>query len=269
MKRLYEVLEVVFTKLHKSGWDNTLIVSGDEGTGKTNLVLNVMDYWDNKKYGEVKPEAIKRLGMDKLAFARALKLAKKGDVVNYDESGELSNKRQLNKFNFLITTSYQVIRNENLFTILTIPDLFELNPFFTKRRARGLIVVYKRGSFAYWDKKRLRKIVDYNANRVRKSAWRVKPLFYDNFPTYNGILKEPYEALKDRHTAKIREEIYNKLKEEMPKDKTTEILIRAKAALGTQKTAEIFGIDKTTVNRKIREAKAVEEEYNNIAFSEE
>jgi GTPase SAR1 family protein len=252
MLRIKEVLDVVYKKLHFEAWDNCLIVVGDEGTGKTNLVLNMFDYWNLKKYGEIRPEFIDRIGMTSEKFAYALKISQKGDFVDYDESGELSNKRQLNNFNILITTSYQVIRNENLMSVLTIPDLFELNPFFTKRRARGLICVYKRGAFAYWNKERLRKIIDYNANAIRKSVWRVKPLFHDNFPIYKGPLKDAYAEMKNEHTKKIKEDIYNKLTENKTDKKMLDVLSRAKETLGLEKTAELFNITQMTIYNRLK-----------------
>lgn len=262
MQRMIKVLSVVYDKLHFHKWDNCLIVVGDEGTGKTNFVLDLMDVWYKKKYGEVKPELINRLGMSSSKFAYALKIANKGDLVDYDESGELSNKRQLNNFNYLITSSYQVIRNENLFTVLTIPDLFELNPFFTKRRARGLVCVYARGKLAYWNRPSLRKIIDYNASAVRKSVWRVKPLFYDVFPEYKGPLLAAYEAMKDEHTKKVKEDIYNKLQEkEKPKiDRYAGAMERLRAKYGSKEAAEIFGVTSNTVNRIIREKSGYQEQ---------
>lgn len=258
MLRLIEALEVVYKKLHNEAWDNCYILSGDEGTGKTNLALNIMEWWNLKKYGVVKPEDINRLGMSPQAFALGLKNAVKGDIVDYDESGELSNKTQLNRFNMLITTSYQVIRNERLFTLLTIPNLFDLNPFFTKRRARGLIYVYKRGKFGFWNRPRLRALLDLNANRFRKSVFLVKPLFYDTYPIYNGKLLESYETMKNEHTKRIKELIYTKLLESEKPDKLTEVLIRAKELIGTTKTAEVFNLSKTTV---IKRAKLYKNSY--------
>lgn len=256
MDRINKVMAVAYKKLHFEKWDNCLLVTGDEGTGKTNLVLNLLDGWYTSKYGECKPEFINRLGMSPEGFAYALKVANKGDAVDYDESGELSNKRQLNKFNILITSSYMVIRNENLQTFLTIPDVFELNPFFTKRRARGLICVYARGKLAYWNKPRLRLIVDLNANKIRKTVWRVPPLFFDTFPIYDGPLLPAYEQMKDEHTKRTKEEIYTKLTESNKPDKLTEVLMKAKEIIGTTKTAEIFGIDPDTVRNRIKRQKA-------------
>jgi hypothetical protein len=45
----------------------------------------------------------------------------------------------MSKLNVSITKAYQIIRGDNLLTILVLPSIFDLDGFFTKRRARGLI----------------------------------------------------------------------------------------------------------------------------------
>jgi len=197
MQRLTAALEIDFKKLTKQDWDKVLIICGDEGISKSNLALHIFDWWFTKLYGKVEEKDIDRVALYIDKFAKAIGDVKQYEMVVYDESGDLSNKRTMSKVNVSVTQAYQVIRGLNIFTILVIPSIFDLDGFFVKRRARSMINVYRRGRFAYWNKSRLRRLVEINQNYYYKNIWAVKPLFYDTFPKYEGVLAAPYKKLKD------------------------------------------------------------------------
>jgi lipoprotein NlpI len=95
-----------------------------KGKEKAMWVLHIIDYWYKKKNGSCKQSDISHISLDKMQFAEDLKDLNKFDAIDYDEAGELSNKRTMSKFNFIINQAYQVIRGDNIFTILTLPSLF-------------------------------------------------------------------------------------------------------------------------------------------------
>lgn len=242
MLRLQTVLDVVFDKVTKEDWDNVLVLGGDEGIGKSNLGLHISDYWNTKLYGSIKPVLIKNVCLSLDQFLLAFKDLKQFELIIYDEAGELSSLRMMTKFNFAITQAYEVVRGQNLFTILILPDVFYLNPFFSNRRARGYIHVYKRGRFAYWDKKRLRALIEKNKHFKRRSVWRVPPLFYDTFPKYKGVLKEPYLEKKTEKMNKIRDELYDKLMT-VPEEKFNflKYIFNAHESRGKKLTVDLIG----------------------------
>lgn len=252
MRRIEKVIDIDFDMVTKKDWDNVLIIAGDEGTGKSHLGLHLTEYWNNKLYGACKPEHIKNTALDTEDFVTVLRDINKFEMAVYDEAGDLSNLRQMNKFNYAITQGYRVIRGENLMTVLILPNVFDLNPFFTKRRARGLIQVYKRGRFAFWNKFKLRQIMDYNAHRYRKDVWRVRPLFFDHYPIYKGVLMESYLKKKKAKMKKAREDLYKKVFAEKNKEKERDLLARAKEIVGVKKTAEIFNITMPTVYNRLK-----------------
>lgn len=211
MKRLKTVLDVVFQKVTKDDWDNVLIIGGDEGIGKTTLGLHIFEYWYSLLKYELSPRLIEKVALSLPQFLKAFKGLKRYELEVYDEAGELSSLRMMNKFNYAITKAYEVVRGENLFTILILPDVFYLNPFFSTRRARGYIHVYSRGRFAYWNKGKLRDLIEKNKLFKKKSVWRIPPLFYDTFPKYEGFLKEAYLKKKKEKMSNVRDELYNKL----------------------------------------------------------
>lgn len=207
MKRLIAALEIDFEKLTKKDWDKVLIICGDEGISKSNLALHVFDWWNTKLYGKVEAKDIDKVALSVEKFAKAIGEVKQYDLIVYDESGDLSNKRTMSKVNVAITQAYQVIRGLNIFTILVIPSVFDLDGFFVKRRARSMIYVFKRGRFAYWNKSRLRKLAEINQNYYYKNIWAVKPLFYDTFAKYEGVLAKPYKKLKDEKIESSRKSL--------------------------------------------------------------
>lgn len=258
MKRLIAVLEIVYKKLTQQDWDNCLILTGDEGTGKSTLGLHILHWWLSKKNGTVNEKDIDYVSLDRKQFLKNLKECGKFDMPIYDESGDISNKRSLSGFNLAITKAYQIIRGDNLFTILILPSIFDLESFFTKRRARGLIHVYKRGRMAYWDKGRLRRLIALNQNKYIKSVWTVKPLFYDTFPKYTGVLSKSYLEKKTNKIKTVRSDLYKEIVE----GQTNFLLQRNKLIVelankeGTIYVAKLIGVSERiiqAIRKKARE----------------
>jgi len=211
MKRLQAILDVDYEKHIKKKWDNVLIIAGDEGISKSTLGLHILEYWYTKLYNEIKASDVKHMCLDIKQFLTDLKELKIYEMIIYDEAGDLSNLRVMNRFNYGVSKSYQVIRGLMIYTILILPSVFDLNPFFTKRRARGLIQVYKRGRFAFWNKKKLRETISYNASTNFKNVWKIKPLWRDSFPKYKGVLLKPYLKKKEEKIQRVRIELYNEI----------------------------------------------------------
>jgi len=256
MKRFNEVMDMQYDALKNRDWDNVVIVVGDEGTGKSTLLLHILDYWNTIKYGKVLKEHIKFINLDIGAWADSLANCEKVDINVLDESGDLSGRRAMSKLNVAVSRAYQIIRGDNINSFLALPDLFWLDGFFTKRRARGMIYVYKRGRFAYWSRDKLRKIIDLNANRVLKSVWVVKPSFYDTFPKYKGILLQPYMDKKKLYMVDTRKELAEAIKEIKGKASGTDPLnekIRQMTSEGktNQQIADEIGLSRSAVGRRL------------------
>lgn len=264
MKRLNEVLRADYEKLTLEDWDKVLLITGDEGISKSNLGLTCIDTWngwliddDIKKTRDPKKD-IKYVALSITQFLEALKDVKKFGCVIYDEAGEISSLRMMNKFNYKLTKTYEVIRGENLFTILILPDVFYLNPFFSSRRARGLIHVYKRGKFAYWNKRQLRRMIEINKTYKTKNPFRVKPLFFDTFPKYKGYLKNAYADKKREKMHAAREELYEEIvKNDDPKLELKKVAynLRHKItdALNVKVIAEAFNVTDRTIYNWLKE----------------
>lgn len=245
MQRIKRVLDIQYNALHKKSWDNVLLITGDEGTGKSHLALNILEYWLQLKYNEVKNEDIKFINLDIGKWADSFAQCKKGDMNILDESGDISNKRSMSQLNFAISRAYQIIRGDNINSVFVLPSLFDLDGYFTKRRAKGLLYVYKRGKVAFWSKNRLRKIIEINQNNSIKNIWAIKPNFVDHFPIYKGLLKDKYEELKANYMKETRKELSEAIKKIKGSNEISErdqLILKLKKKIGTSKTSELIGM---------------------------
>lgn len=256
MKRFYTLLEKSYHYLKNEDWDNFTITDGDVGKGKSNLWLHGLEYWHKLVYGKCIEEDIKHISLDKNEFVTDLRQLSRFGMTIYDEAGDLSNIRSMNNFNYTITLTYTIVRGLNLFSNLTLPNVFRLNSYFVRDRARFLIRVYERGKIAVWDKPRIRRIVDLNQGRLVKTPWVVRPLFHDHFPKYDGVLLGAYKAKKDKRLNSIRAELLQAVQEETFKvNKELALMARMKEELGTLKTAKLWGVSDTTIRKRLKNYK--------------
>lgn len=211
MKRIYETMDVVFKMLTEHDFDAVYCIDGDEGLSKSTLLMHIVEYWYKRLYGRCTEKEIKFICLDGKQFAGALRDMKKFEAIGYDEAGELSNKRTMSKFNYMISQTYQVIRGDNLLTILVLPSIFDLDPFFRKRRIKGLFHVTRRGVVAFYSKSRLERMLEMNEKKTLKRHFYVKPTFYDSYPRYTGVLASAYKDKKITKMKGIRERLYEEL----------------------------------------------------------
>lgn len=194
---------------HKKKWDTVGVIVGDEGISKSTLAEWILDYWMTKKNGECKLEDVKHMSLTGKDFVNDLSDCEKNDIPIFDEAGELDSRRAMSKFNVLLTQAYKVIRADTLFTILVLPELWDLEPRFRNRRIKFLMVITRRGRVAFWLKDKVRKICAINQDRKVKNYFVVQPDFCDKFPIYDGVMAEAYNKLKDKKTTEARRELKN------------------------------------------------------------
>lgn len=255
MKAFEKILDMAHIKLTKEDYDNLIIIGGDVGKGKSNLGLHALDIWYNKLNKTLVKEDIKHCALDMIQFTKDLKELKRFEMIIYDEAGDLSNLRQMDKYNYRITLAYQVIRGLNLFTILILPSVFRLNPYFVVDRCKTYIHVYKRDKnrayYAVWTRRKVEQMIHLNQNRRLKTPFVVRPDAYDHFRRYEGILKNEYDIKKNDKMTKVLDKLYNDVIGHTKIDESLFILKRAKEKLGAKNTAEIFDISERTVFRRL------------------
>lgn len=260
MKRIEKYLGIRFNK-HKLNWDTVGIIGGDEGSGKTNLGLHLVDKWQTLRNGQCEEKDIKHICMEGISFAEDLADCQENEATAFDEAGELDSRRAMSNFNVMMTQAYKVIRAVRLFTLLILPDLWDLEPRFRNRRVKFYMHVYKRGRVAVWLKNKMRLMLALNENRAIKNPFIVRPNFYDTFPIYKGPMADKYAIMKKKKTtstrSKLPEIIAGKKIEKKPlneKDIQNKILI--KMGLNQRKRAEILGITPQAVSVRDKKFKS-------------
>lgn len=206
-----EYVERVY-KTHKKDWDTVICITGKNRKGKTNLGLHMVHKWLELQGKTVEEKhAYDHIALDAVGFSKVLMNAKKGDVVMDDEAGEISNRSFMSKLNKKFVEAYQVIAEENFFTILILPEIFYLDGYFVKDRIKHLFHVYERGRVSFWSNKRLNHIIDFNQNWKVKNLYYVLPNFRDTFPIYNGALKSAWQEMKKEKMKTVRSNLFNEL----------------------------------------------------------
>jgi len=207
MMRIKEYNRVVHRKLTKFKWDNVIAIVGNEGVSKSTLGLHITQDWYELLNGCCVETDIKHICLDREQFLKDLGDLKRYEITVYDEAGDLNSRRAMSHFNTSIMKAYQIIRADNLFTILVLPSLWELDSFFRLRRLRGFYYVFARGRCAFWGQNRMKKMLQLNANRLIKNYFAVKPTFYDTFPIYRGVMAEGYDKKKQAKTLEVRKNL--------------------------------------------------------------
>jgi len=206
MMRVNEYLNIRYNK-HLKKWDTVIVICGAEGGSKSNLALHIIDWWYTKLRGKCKATDIKHMCLDEKQFETDLSDCVKMEATVFDEAGALSSRAALTKFNKKLMKAYQVIRADLLFTVLVIPDIWDLDTWFRNKRIKGLFHVYNRGRVAFYGKEKTKMLMVLNQNRIVKSYGFVKPSFRDTFPIYKGVLAKPYEELKEIKEKQARREL--------------------------------------------------------------
>ena len=256
MKKINKLCDIIHTQVTKNDWDAVYVIVADEGFGKSNLGLHIAEYW-YKKLNKNKKENIKHVSLDLKEWLQDLKNLPRYHLTIYDEAGDLASRRSMSDVNYAVMKTYQVIRGLNLFSILVLPSLWDLDSFFVKRRLRGMFYVYERGKVAFWNRKKLREMVGINANKPVRDYFIVKPTFTDTFPKYTGILSEEYKQKKEKKMQGIRQEIYKELilkkdHKENPYKLRNELLARIHNTYGIQATKKLTGLEETTIRQIIK-----------------
>lgn len=197
--------------------DRVTLITGYEGTGKSNLMLHMFEIW-LKLIGENnQKEYIKYIGDNQKTFITGLTKSPKYFMVVHDEAAkDLYGRSAMSSFSKDLNVAYQIIRGANLHTVLIIPSILDLDSFFRKRRVTQMYHVYSEGKVAYFTKSRIRKLLPRlsNASKYNEDPnvmdMGVAPLFTDTFPLYEGIYLNDYLSQKNSNIEQVREELYKK-----------------------------------------------------------
>jgi len=219
LRLLKQIIDRIYWHCKKNDYDVPIVIAGDEGKGKTNLALWILDdYIERVTKRATKPKDIKYLALAKEQWKEQLGQLRQYFPLCYDEAGELTNRRAMARFNVEIAQLFRIIRGNNNFMILNIQSIFDLDPFFTKRRLKGMFYVDKRGHYYFYSQERLRILIDINSRYYVKQYFAIMPTAAGSFPKYDGVLLDPYLEKKKAFIKEQQGEIMKSLNTQ-PKDR--------------------------------------------------
>lgn len=144
-KKLFFLLDRIKTYISKNDKDYVLLVDGYEGSGKTTFAIQLGKYVDPTLN-------LNRVCMTPEEFKEAIITAKKGQCVIYDEAVTgLTAGAAITKIGKLLKSLMMQMRQQNLFVIVLLPTIFELNKYAVLSRARFTFHIYEsKGRMGYW-----------------------------------------------------------------------------------------------------------------------
>lgn len=167
----------------RKDWDNVVLVSGKEGTGKSTLVLQLAKVLD--------PDFdMDRLWFHKDDFLACAKTVPRGSSVVWDEM-LMSARRSMSKTNNEVMEFLQVCRGLNLHLFLCTPHEELVDRALTDYRIRWNVRVVRRGSFQV--RKRIKK---ENMGKVWYE-WTTVAQFH--YKPVKGPLVDAYKEKKEAH----------------------------------------------------------------------
>ena len=175
--------------------DVTIILSGDEGSGKSSLMGTIMEYMSD---GEFEPTK-EFIGSNYLEGLEIIENTKEGGRLGFDEGNSFflatetvkREHRDLHKI-------FSIFRQKRLFVCIVLPSFFRLGSYFAMDRSTSLIKTYlvngERGHFAFYGKKTKNKLYrlakkTYNDNMFR-------PTFRGRFTKCQKLETEEYRKFK-------------------------------------------------------------------------
>jgi len=150
-KRMIKFLDKVKDMISKKDKDYVMIIDGYEGSGKSTASQQWGKYVDNSL-------DLPRICMTADEFKQAIVDAKQKQCVIYDEAVTgMTSGDSISRIGKLLKSMMMQMRQKNLFVIVIIPTIFELNKYTVLSRARSFFHIYeskgKMGYFVGYNKK--------------------------------------------------------------------------------------------------------------------
>jgi hypothetical protein len=192
-------------KVISKDWDMILVVDGYEGTGKSVMAFQIAKYCDPTF-------DLNRIAFNSATFVKAVKKAKQYQSIVYDEAyGGLSSRATLSETNRALCRMLAEIRQKNLFVLIVLPTIFELDRYVALWRSRALIHVYtsegmERGRFSFYSAGKKKKL--YMEGK-RTYSYGVAPDFIGRFTNFYVIDEQEYrkrklKAIEDREAISMK-----------------------------------------------------------------
>lgn len=182
-KNLLKLLERIKDKIQKKDQDYVMLIDGYERVGKSTIGIQIGKAVDPTL-------CLERICMTADEFKEAIINAKKGECIIFDEAvAGFGAGDSIARVGKILKSLVMQCGQKNLFIIIIIPSVFELNKYLPLSRARFMLHVYeKKGKLGYWcgfNRKKLK--LTYILGK-KNHAYKIKTIFSGRFfPKYAGI----------------------------------------------------------------------------------
>ena len=196
-KKLKEFLDSkVIARINHRDKDYVMLASGYEGAGKSTWAIQVAKYVDHNF-------CLDRVVFTPEEFREAVNTASKGQAIVYDEAVTgLTAGGSITKVGRLLKSLMMQMRQKNLFILIVIPSVFELNKYAVLHRAMCLFhILEKKGrhSWVGYNKKDTKRtyIMGKKTHSMRVRS-RFTGRFYGNLPLDEVLYKKKKQEALDK-----------------------------------------------------------------------
>jgi hypothetical protein len=198
--------------------DTAYLIAGKEGSGKSNFMLNCVQYIDELKQTQTPIISITR---NLRELIKTLKITEDKEQIALDEGSELSSDLHYEAIMKGVRKMFVVMREKSLIIYICFTNPSKINSYFRDDRIKGVFVIVKRGLVYYYTRSQFAQILEYlkkykgdikSIDNVTRTP--IKPALIDTFPKYEGELLEEYKKRKTENIKNIFDELYDDFGEE-------------------------------------------------------
>lgn len=204
-----KVLDKAITEQNNEN-DSSYLVCGPEGIGKSNFVLDCIEYIEKKKGIEIPIEKICR---NLKEFVVQLRHSADRELVVLDEGEELASDNQHDATVKAVKKIYSVIRFKSLISFICFRNPLKIHTYWREDRVKGIFIITKRGQLKFYTRTLFINILE----EIKKKHGGVKSIkqfnkfqasMEDTFKKYDGHLLEQYKQRKREGANNDIEELY-------------------------------------------------------------
>lgn len=221
-----EYLRQVYNRKIQQDYDRVVLVIGDEGAGKSTLMLQCMWMWEQVRENEPTPDSV----IDRVVFGERdeykemLLNSESGDPISVQDAAHvLFSKDAMVGDQKDIEKAMLDMRIENYFVLLGFQDWRDIPDALRRRRAKNVLRVPERGTIIGYSRDSMDEKYD-NPN----DGWWPEPDFEDEFPSLEGT--ELWDRFNERDAEAKRERLQDSKDistEDAQKEEQIKIALRA------------------------------------------
>jgi ABC-type oligopeptide transport system ATPase subunit len=239
-----------------------ILIDGRSGGGKSTLAMQIAYYLSEGKL------TVGDVSFTTSQFAENLNSAQKGDCKPLDEAFDVLNKRTVqSKSNMRLLSMLQKVRSKQIFIIITLPSIFDLDKNLTLNLADVFIHVYRkdfgdRGQYKVYNRKGLKDLWLYCRQSMAYSPKVAQPNFKGRFTKFFPIDDIAYEEKKQKSLDQYQQEFDKTPDATIITERNLQIYAAYKEHKTVREICDLVGLKRSHVYQIIREMKVYDRRTN-------